>query len=122
MIRILSSLSVCTTTSNLRRYELPIVTNRFSVSECAGSGIVSESASPNTVDASSKVMPPACCASSSLALLLVGRPRHLVLIDDEFVHYDHGWRPLHFDITRIPSSQMPFSMRPTLAPRRRSGT
>src|SRR4030095_2226052 len=39
---------VCTTTTNLPRCELPMITNRSSTSECAGSGIVSERASPKT--------------------------------------------------------------------------
>ena len=67
MIRILSPRSVCTTTSNLSRCERPKIMKRFSACECAGSKIVTESGSPNTVAASSKGTP--CLARFNRALL-----------------------------------------------------
>ena len=53
-MRIVSSSSVCTTTSKRRRLERPMVTRRSSSSEWSGSGMVIDSVSPKTVDASAK--------------------------------------------------------------------
>ena len=64
--RILSPLSVCTTTSNFPWWDRPSTIDRSSSCEWAGSGIVSERASPNTVAASSKLTP--CLARLVLAL------------------------------------------------------
>src|ERR1035437_3076308 len=58
--------SVCTTTNIFRRCELPMMINRSSTCECAGSGIVSDNGSPNTVVASAKLT--SCLARFDLAL------------------------------------------------------
>src|ERR1017187_3157763 len=55
MMRILSPRSVWTTTSNFPSWERPKIMNRFSLCECAGSGIVTERGSPKTVAAASKL-------------------------------------------------------------------
>lgn len=56
-MRTLSPLSVCTTTSNFLWCDCPTEIHRFSNCECAGSEIVSERTSPNTIAASSKPTP-----------------------------------------------------------------
>jgi hypothetical protein len=53
----LSPRSVCATMSNLPANAFPMVTLRFSASECSGSEMVNEEGSPKIVAASSKAMP-----------------------------------------------------------------
>src|SRR3990172_11234296 len=57
MIRIASSCSVCQTITTLCRFDMPVVKNRSSVTECSESGTVVASASPKTELASSKETP-----------------------------------------------------------------
>ncbi len=92
MMRILSPRSVWTTTSNFSSWARPKMMNRFSLCECAGSGIVTERASPKTVAAASKLT--LCLARFDCALCASHSKVNTVKIQTPFAPFVHPKLPL----------------------------